>query len=510
MHTIVPGESSHQGMTSTALVASLQLQQLNRSRSVSDRYPAFAAHAMSTSSQRGKLATLAGNQRQFSRSISAQDPENNTQGQTVTGAGPAVVEEETGKSFTMSAAGGWDEAYAGGSSSAGPQRNKDVDVAAAKASRDQGGRVGATDDDVLPAAAATSTRSPLRIISNNIRRPMLHQARSMGQLRSPPKGFLNLPSDNQNEDQKQSSSSTITGRPSLQNSPLRERRCKQPLSIKAPPPPSLSSASVSGATTPTTLLRRPRARSVTSSSYIYSPPPCPPPTTPLPELPPNSAMLGGGGSGSASGSSSKHSNSHSNGSTTTTSSETPLSSVVATTPYKPQQQQMQQSSDDRNPNRAARGWLQDERTPPPPPPLVLSASSDYSCSSSPSPASATSSKYSPIGLRLLHGQDMQRGISAPAHPTAWTRTSIDFKEQGSGGTNSKAIPWSHNQDYIFDRLGLSFAQQLDLSTTTTPTIAQNDAATNALLHSRISLDAHTTTTKEDVYDDNLHVYGLAM
>jgi hypothetical protein len=57
-----------------------------------------------------------------------------------------------------------------------------------------------------------------------------------------------------------------------QTSPLRERRHKQPLSIKAPLPPSRL------------IVRRTRS----SSSMIYSPPPCPPPTTPLPDIPSSS------------------------------------------------------------------------------------------------------------------------------------------------------------------------------------------------------------------------------
>ena len=56
--------------------------------------------------------------------------------------------------------------------------------------------------------------------------------------------------------------------------PLRERRCKSPLSIKAPSPPAT--------------LRGSRRAPKQLSASIYSPPPCPPPTTPLPEVPQSS------------------------------------------------------------------------------------------------------------------------------------------------------------------------------------------------------------------------------
>lgn len=59
----------------------------------------------------------------------------------------------------------------------------------------------------------------------------------------------------------------------IHRSPLRERRCKKPLTIKAPLPPS----------------RMPLRRAKSSSSMINTPPPCPPPSTPLPDLPTFSA-----------------------------------------------------------------------------------------------------------------------------------------------------------------------------------------------------------------------------
>jgi hypothetical protein len=55
----------------------------------------------------------------------------------------------------------------------------------------------------------------------------------------------------------------------IHRSPLRERRCKKPLTIKAPLPPS----------------RMPLRRAKSSSSMVNTPPPCPPPSTPLPDLP---------------------------------------------------------------------------------------------------------------------------------------------------------------------------------------------------------------------------------
>ena len=58
-----------------------------------------------------------------------------------------------------------------------------------------------------------------------------------------------------------------------QRSPLRQRRCKLPLSIKTQQPP----------------LQRLRRRK-SSLSSIHSPPPCPPPATPLPEIPLSGAM----------------------------------------------------------------------------------------------------------------------------------------------------------------------------------------------------------------------------